>query len=424
MILQVVGCNHRTASIAVRERLAFSPQQSRAFLARWKDEYDLLEAVLLSTCNRVELYTATDLPQGPSPEEMISFLTGFHRVPVESLEGGIYHWVGREAVEHLFSVCSSLDSMVLGESQIASQVKQAYQIAVQEGTVGPILHAAFQAAAKTAKRVATETAIQLRKTSIPSVAIGDFARAVFERFDDKKTLVIGAGEMAEETLRYLREEGAQTITVVNRSQDRAEQLAGRWQGRAESWQELPRLLADADLVISTTGAEQPIVSKTMLQSAVAARPERPLFVLDLAVPRDFEPSAAQLSGVYLYCLDDLKKACERNREFRDREIPAAVRIVEQEVEDLLIRLHGREAGPVIRGIRRDWEKIKRDELQRLWNKLPDLPESTRGEIEETVDRILNKLLHRPLRRLQEEFRRGTSHTLLDALRGLFHLPPE
>lgn len=424
MILQIVGCNHRTASIALRERLAFSPQQTRAFLVRWQGRYDLVEAVLLSTCNRVELYTATDLPQAPPPDEIIRFLTEFHGISVEDLEGGIYHMVGREAVEHLFLVCSSLDSMVLGESQITSQVKQAYQIAVQEGTVGPILHLTFQAAAKTAKRVAAETAIQLRRTSIPSVAIGDFARAVFERFDDKKTLVIGAGEMAEETLRYLREEGARTITVVNRSRERAEQLAARWAGRAESWQELPRLLADADLIISTTGSERPIVTAAMLQSAMAARPERPLFVLDLAVPRDFEPSAARLSGVYLYCLDDLKTACERNREFRDREIPAAVRIVEQEVESLLLRLHGREAGPVIRGIRQDWEEIKREELQRLWNKLSDLPESGREEIEETVDRILNKLLHRPLRRLQDEFRRGTSRALLDALRGLFHKPPE
>lgn len=424
MILQIVGCNHRTAPIALRERLAFSSQQARAFLARWKSEYDPAEAVLLSTCNRVELYTATDLPQALPAEDIARCLTEFHGVSLETWEGGVYHFSGREAVEHLFSVCSSLDSMVLGESQITAQVKQAYQIAVEEGTVGPILHLTFQAAAKTAKRVAAETAIQLRRTSIPSVAIGDFARAVFERFDDKKTLVIGAGEMAEETLRYLREEGAQAITVVNRNRDRAEQLAARWKGRAESWQELPRLLADADVVISTTGAERPIVTRAELQSAMAARPERPLFVLDLAVPRDFEPGAAKLSGVYLYCLDDLKVACERNREFRDREIPAAIRIVEQEVEGLMIRLHGREAGPVIRGIRRDWEEIKRDELQRLWNKLPHLPESSRGEIEETVDRILNKLLHRPLRRLQEECRRGTPHALLDALRGLFHLPPE
>ncbi len=424
MILQLVGCNHRTASLALRERLAFSPQQASEFLARWRDRYELIEAVLLSTCNRVELYTATDLPQAPPHGELAAFLTEFHNLAVEGLEGGIYYFQGREVIEHLFSVCSSLDSMVLGESQITAQVKQAYQIAVQAGTVGSILHLTFQAAAKTAKRVASETAIQLRRTSIPSVAIGDFAHAVFERFDDKRALVIGAGEMAEETLRYLREAGVRMITVVNRSRDRADQLAARWQGRAENWEDLPRLLADSDLVVSTTGSEQPIVSVKLVQAAVAARPERPLFVLDLAVPRDFEPDAAKLSGVYLYCLDDLKIACERNRRIRDQEIPAALRIVQQEVDDLLIRLHGRTAGPVIRGIREDWETIKREELQRLWNKIPQLPQSHRQEVEETVDRILNKLLHRPLRRLQDEFRRGTSPALLDALRRLFHLSQE
>ncbi|MGQ9606376.1 MAG: glutamyl-tRNA reductase, partial [Thermogutta sp.] len=161
MNLQIVGCNHRTAPIALRERLAFSPQQARAFLARWKSEYDLAEAVLLSTCNRVELYTATELPQALPPEEIARCLTEFHGVSLETLKGGIYHFSGREAVEHLFFVCSSLDSMVLGESQIAAQVKQAYQIAVEEGTVGPILHLPCQEAAKTAQRVAAGTAMPL-----------------------------------------------------------------------------------------------------------------------------------------------------------------------------------------------------------------------------------------------------------------------
>ena len=224
---------------------------------------------------------------------------------------------------------------------------------------------------RVARRVTTETTLHQRRVSIPSVAVGDFASQIFERFDDKKILVIGAGEMGEETLRYLQDEGAHDVTVVNRSFERAEQLAERWQGRAEPWEQLPRLLAWADLVISTTGASEPIVTLADYKQIEAARYQRPLFILDLAMPRDFEPAIGDRLGVYLYSIDDLQAACQQNRRDRDQELPAAIHIVEQETARFMADLHHRATAPIIKRLREGWQQPKEDELRRLFNKLPE-----------------------------------------------------
>ena len=253
MNVQVVGCSYHGTSLGVRERLAFSPEQARRALVEFCRRFAQTEAVLLSTCNRVEWYTAAEDSDGPTPQEVTEFLAGFHGMQAVEIGPHLYDRSGDAAVRHLFSVASSLDSMVVGEPQILSQVKQAYQLADEQQSVGPLLHAAFQAARKTARRVATETAIQQRRVSIPSVAVADFAQQIFERFDDKNTLVIGAGEMAEETLHYLQDQGARDVTVINRSLERAAELAGRWGGRALAWEALPAAIQAADLVISATG---------------------------------------------------------------------------------------------------------------------------------------------------------------------------
>jgi len=305
MLMQVVGCSHHGATIALRERLAFSPSQQREALDQWRRVFPGIEAVLLSTCNRVELYAAADGEGEPSFEQIAGFLARFHNVePAEVIEH-LYRHTDEAAARHLFAVASSLDSMVLGEPQILAQVKEAYQTATDGETAGPLLHAAFQAALHAAHRVAGETAIHERRVSVPSVAVADFARQVFERFDDKRATVIGAGEMAEETLRYLQEEGVRQITVVNRHFERAQELAQCWRGRAVPWEELPQAMADADLVISATAAGEPIVTGERFAEVEALRFERPLLILDLAVPRDFEPSIGERPNVFLYSIDDL-----------------------------------------------------------------------------------------------------------------------
>jgi glutamyl-tRNA reductase len=421
MLVQVVGCSHHGTAIGVRERLAFSAEQTREALDHWRRVFPRVEAVLLSTCNRVELYSATDGENEPTFDQVASFMARFHGIEPEEVIEHLYQYSDEAAVQHLFTVASSLDSMVLGEPQILAQVKDAYQLAVQHDNAGPLMHAAFQAALRVARRVAGETAIHQRRVSIPSVAVADFARQVFERFDDKEVLVIGAGEMAEETLRYLQDEGARRITVVNRHFERAVELAARWRGRAVPWDDLSQALAAADVVVSTTGAGKPIVALEQFAAIEARRFERPLFILDLAVPRDFDPAIGGRPDVYLYSIDDLQAACRRNRMHRDKELPAAMHIIEQETARFMAELHHRAIGPVIEQLKLGWQRPKEDEVQRLLNKLPELDDHSRDEIRRSFDRLVNKLLHPPLESLRDESRKGVPRGLLEALARLFKL---
>jgi glutamyl-tRNA reductase len=421
MNVHVVGCNHRSASIAVRERLAFSPDQARAALVEFRNRFPDVEAVLLSTCNRIEFYTAAETGACPSVEQVADFLTQFHGQESREILPLLYEHRGDEAIRHLFTVASSLDSMVVGEPQIPFQVKQAYQLAVQARAAGPLLHTAFQTALKVARRVASETTIQQRRVSIPSVAVTDFARQIFERFDDKRVLVIGAGEMAEETIRYLRDEGAGDITIVNRSADRAAELARRTGGQTIPWEDLSRALAAADVVVSTTGAEEPIVTLDRFEAIEAERGQRPLFILDLAVPRDFDPAIGNRPEVYLYSVDDLRQVCERNRADRDKEMPKARKIVDEETSRFMADWRHRATGTVLQQLRQDWEALKEEELRRLFNRLPQLDERSREEIRQSFHRLLNKLLHPPMESLRDEARHGIPRALLDALSKLFQL---
>ncbi len=421
MRLQVVGVSHHNAPIGVRERLAFSNGQARAALMQWQREFPDCEMVLLSTCNRTELFAAAEHESAPESIEIAEFLTEFHGITRAEVAEHLFYLEGEEAIRHLFTVASSLDSMVVGEAQILSQVKQAYQSATDAEGTGPLTHAAFQAAIKVARRISSETTVHQRRVSVPSVAVADFARQIFERFDDKKTLVVGAGEMAEETIRYLRDEGVRDIGVINRSPDRAAELAGRWQGRALDWEELDAALVEADLVVSTTGANEPIVTADRFAKIEVARGQRPLFILDLAVPRDFDPQIARRPEVYLYSIDDLSAACDQNRKARDKQLPAARKIIEQETGRFMADLHHRATGPVIRRLRQGWQKPKEEELQRLFNKLPDLDKHQQDEIRQAFERLVNKLLHPPLESLRDESRHGIPNALMEALARLFQL---
>lgn len=423
MKLQLVGCSHHTAPVEVREKLAFSPDQVRLALQTLRQRYPDTEAVLLSTCNRVELYIASEVATAcPTHHDVVNFLAEFHGVSSQEIFNDLFERTGEDFVRHLFTVAASLDSMVVGEAQILSQVKQAYELATTEESVGPLTNSAFQAALHVAKRVATETAIQQKRVSIPSVAVADFARQVFERFDDKKVLVIGAGEMGEETLRYLIEEGARDITIVNRNRERAEALAELLGGRVSAWDKLAEHLVEADIVVSTTAASEPIVTAAKFRKISEARAQRPLFILDLAVPRDFDPAIGDFTGVYLYSVDDLGKHCERNRKEREREWPKAERIIEEETARFMTDLHHRSTGPTIKRLKARADEVKAEELARLLNKLgPSVDPRVRAEIERGFDRLVNKLLHPPLESLRDEASQGAPHGLLEALKRLFQL---
>jgi glutamyl-tRNA reductase len=429
MKLQMVGCSHHSAGVEIRERLAFNRDQIAEALARFRTRFPEAEAVLLSTCNRVELYFASDSPAAcPTHHDAIAFLAEFHGLAADQIFNQLFEHTGEDFVRHLFTVAASLDSMVIGEAQILSQVKQAYELATSVAATGPLTNAAFQAALRVAKRVATETAIQQKRVSIPSVAVAEFAKSVFESFADKHVLVIGAGEMGEEALRYLIDEGARDISIVNRTPARAQELADSLGGVARPWDQLRALLVEADLVVSATSSTEPIMTVAEFKQIVGERYQRPLLILDLAIPRDFDPAVGDLNGVYLTAIDDLKAACERNRKDREQEWPKAERIIEEETRRFMTDLHHRATAPTIKRLKARADEVKAEELARLLGKLdqslrqlgPD-DAKARAEITAAFDRLVNKLLHPPLESLRDEAQDGAPHGLLDALKRLFKL---
>ena len=422
MKLQMVGCSHHNAAVDVRERLAFGEVQLRDALEQFRVQFPFSEIAILSTCNRVEIYTfAEDANACPSHHEMVTFVSHFHGIEEADIFDDLCQRTGEETVRHLFTVAASLDSMVVGEPQILSQVKQAYDHAREADSAGPLTHALFQAAMRVAKRVTTETAIHEKRVSVPSVAVSEVSRQLFERFDDKNVLVIGAGEMGRETLVYLKDLGVGAIHVVNRSTERAEALAAEFNGKAHAWDKLDQLLAAADMVVSTTGATEPIITLERYRAVEKARNGKQQLILDLAIPRDFEPQIERCEAVYLYSIDDLQVACEANRQARQREWPKAEAIIEGETARFMVELHHRATGPTIRRLRERADALKDDEVSRLLAKLDHLDERSRDEIQRSFHRLVNKILHPPLESLRDEAESGSPHGLLHALKRLFQL---
>jgi len=422
MKLRMIGCSHQTASVRARERVAFTTAQVPEALERFRNRFPLSEAVLLSTCNRMEIYLAAlNSDECPSHRDIVEFVAGFHGLDAVDIFEDLFERTGEDAVRHLFTVAASLDSMVLGEAQILAQVKQAYELACAGDHAGALLNLAFQRAIRVARRIANETAVNQKRVSIPSVAVADFACQIFERFDDKRVLVAGAGEMAEETLKYLAQQGARRITIVNRSSERARALAESFKARSEPWDRLLDLIVESDLMISAVGAERPILTVDQFRTIAENRAQRALFLLDLAVPRNIEPEIGGFQGVYLYSIDDLSAACERNRKSREKELPKASRIVDEESRRFIFELRHRATGPTIQRLKERAEELKSDELSRLLKRLGPVEPHARDEIDRAFERLVNKLLHPPLESLRDHAERGAAHGLFDAFVQLFKL---
>lgn len=424
MQLQVVYCNHHTADLSIRERLAFANenQLSLAYSAL-RERFPKSEAVVISTCNRVEVYTAQhDEDVAMSHEQIARFFSEFHALPLDGFVHELLHQSGPEAVHHLFEVASSLDSMVLGEPQIVNQVKEAYRVATENGANGPLTNALFEGAIRVSKRVRTETGLERGRVSIASVAVGDFGKSIFDRFDDKLVLVIGAGEMAEETLRYLKDEGVKKIVVLNRSLERARALAAEWGGAAHPFDQLRDWISQADVIVSTTGADRPIVDEQFFRRCRKPSRGQPIFILDLGAPRDFDPAVADVDeNVFLYDIDDLEATCEQNRLARVEEIEKAKGIISEETEKFMHDYYHRATGPYIKRLREEWHAIRQEEMEALFGKLPHMRDDDREAVERSVERIINKLLHPPLAALKDESKSGTPHGLLQALKRLFQI---
>lgn len=420
----MVGWSHHRTPVEVRERLAFSQEQIYEALQLFNARYPDTESVLLSTCNRVELYCAARQPEWlPEAEELGKFLTEFHQFPYSEVKQQLTSLSGEDSIKHLFTVAASLDSMVVGEAQILSQVKSAYEMACEGDSASALMHQVFQRATVVARRVTNETEIHRRRISIPSVAVSEIATEFFERFDDKRILLIGAGEMGTETLRYLIDSGAKTITIVNRSEERAAALAEQFGATVAPWEELYLRVADADLIVSTTGANEPVVRSVEFRSARAKRSSQAVLILDLAVPRDFDSAITDITDVYLFTLDDLQEVCDRNVQARKEQWPKAIQIVEQESKKFLEESAHRGSGSTIKQLREQAEKVKQEELQRLVAKLKSrgLDDGSQKDLEVAFDRLVNKLLHPPLKSLRENANSSQHATLIDALRRLFQL---
>ncbi len=431
----MVGCSHQQAAVDFREQLSFTSEQARAAIDAFRQRFPTAEMVLLSTCNRVEVYTTTPAEHppttavnrtndaAPSRDDVIHFLADQRNLSPDRLLEALIYRSGTEAVTHLFTVAASLDSMVVGETQILAQVKEAYDLACESGSVGPLTHAAFQAASRVARRVQRETLIHRKRVSVPSVAVGEIIPEFFDSLGDKTIVLMGAGEMGREALRYLIDAGAKDVRIANRNVDRAEFLASEIGGVAIVWESLDEALVDADIIVGTTSSSEPIITKQRFARVQSARHQRVLLALDLAVPRDIDPSIGQINDVYLYCVDDLQAACERNRQERKREWPKAKRIIDEETARFVTDLQHRATGPVIQRLRDHAGEIKREEWIRLENRLKQMnisPEA-RQEIEKSLDRLVNKLLHPPMASLRDDAAAGHQRGLLEALKQLFSL---
>lgn len=419
MSILVVGLNHKSAPIEVREKLAFNPNNINTALSLFSQKYQDqgAEIVILSTCNRVELYISSR-DNTIKVEDVFSFLADFHKIDVPAFSPYMYHYNDDRAVNHLFFVTTSLDSMVLGESQILSQVKEAYTTAAMEEATGKILNQMFQQALNTAKIVHTRTTIGKRKVSISSVAV-EFAEKIFQDFTGKMVLVVGAGEMCELLLKHLYEEGARTFVVANRTFERAQELANEYHGQAIKYELLGEHLEKADIVISSTSAPHYVIHADQVKEAIKHRRGNPMFLIDIAVPRDIEPEVANIDNVYLYNIDDLQSVVSQNIDERNKEVEKCRVLIEEEVEHFMAKLEEMKIEPAITHLRNHFHTIGKEELTRLRPKLKNLDNEDWEQVVYTMERAINKLLHHPAKVAKQEAKNGGGYKYVETIKKLF-----
>jgi glutamyl-tRNA reductase len=402
MSLYALGMNHQTAPLAMRERVVFHVERLREALTEIKGSF-AREAAILSTCNRTELYVA-----GEQPAQLAQWLARYHRLEPNELSPYLYTLPSEQAVRHAFRVASGLDSMVLGEPQILGQMKDAARAAESAGTLGTVLHKLFQRSFAVAKEVRSTTRVGAQSISMAAAAVKLAAR-IFPSLKDQSVLLIGAGEMIELCATHFAAQGPARITVANRTLERAERLAHRFSGRAIELRSLAEQLHEYDIVVSCTASSLPIIGKGLLERALRARRRRPIFMVDLAVPRDIEQEVAELDDVFLYTVDDLGEIVSKNLDTRRSAVEQAEAIIDAQVGQFMHWMQVRERVPLIRMLREQAEEARRHELERALRLL------ARGEdpakvLETLSQAITNKLMHAPTRALNESA--GEEHRAL------------
>ena len=419
MNIVVVGLSHKTASVDIREKVAFMPTQMEKPLQAVIALPDITEAVIVSTCNRVEIYATTrDIAGGMA--RLKRFLADYHNLPLETLESHLYNHHGEAAIRHVFRVAASLDSMIVGEPQILGQIKTAYGYAAEYKSSGIVLNRFLHKAFSVAKRVRTETKIASSAVSVSFAAV-ELAKKIFGDLSDKTVLLIGAGEMCELAAKHFLNSGVRGVMVTNRTFERAVKLAEEFEGKAIQFEDLFDQLHKADIILSSTGATHFIIKPKDVEEVIRRRKLKPMFFIDIAVPRDIDPKVNDVENVYLYDMDDLQGVVASNLQQRAEEAKKAEAIIEMEIGQFFKWLSSLNVTPTVVALRSRFEEIRQAELARTLATWKDLSPEGQKRVEALTGAIVNKLLHHPTSMLKRS-EQGNRHDLyVDALRNLFDL---
>ncbi len=418
MEIVLVGLNHRTAPLEVRERVSFTAEQARRAAEELRARGILEESLVLSTCNRSEVYGVPPESSHECAPGLSSFLSEFHAVRPELLGASLYHHYDREAVRHLFRVAAGLDSMLLGEAEILGQVREAYRFAHEYGATGPVLNRLFQGALEVGKRVRSETELGARPMSVASAGV-KLAERIFGKLNERSALVLGAGTTSEQVVAQLRDRGIAHLHVMNRSRERAEGLARPFDGEVVNWGEWETALQMPDVVVSSVSTEEPVLRREIVERAMAARGNRALFLMDLGMPRNIDAAVSKLYNVYVYTMDDLSEIVQQNRNARESEIPRAESIVEEHVGKFLSWQASVELVGVVEALRARMQEERAAFVRARAEAVKHLTEADRVHVERLMDEMLEKLLLEPAQRLRgEKDLRRKIHNV-EALRDLF-----
>ncbi len=417
--LILVGVNHKTTPVEIREKLAFTKGKIEESVDRLFNFPDIIEHTILSTCNRVEIYARANC-QDSAIKAIKQFICDYHEVSPVELEDHFYSYRNEEAVEHLFRVSSSLDSMILGEAQILGQVKDAYSLAKDLRSTGLVLNQLFEKAFSIAKKVREETGIAERSVSISSAAV-ELAQKIFDDLENRTVMLVGTGEMAELAAKHLISYGVKTVYVTSRTYDRAANLARTLNGSALDFEAFKNELHRADIVITSTSASNFIIKKEMVEKAIHERKNKPIFFIDIAVPRDIEPDINDLENIYLYDIDDLHVVVSANMKEREKEADNAMNFISQEVTKFNNWVGTLDAVPTIVEIRKKAENIRMQEIEKTLKKISYLSEDDKKLLHQMSSSIVSKILHKPTIKLKQKTQSEDGHVYLKAIRHLFHL---
>jgi glutamyl-tRNA reductase len=420
--LIVVGLNYRTAPVEVRERFALSEEEMHLALQGLKQTTGILEGVIVATCNRTEIYAVVDRLH-LCGHYIRAFLEQWFKIPRKEFNSHLYMYENDRAVEHLFRVTSGLDSMIIGETQILGQIRDAFLLAQEERATGTLFNRLFKQAITVAKRAHSETSIGESAVSVSYAAV-ELGKRIFGRFDDKTVMIVGAGKMSELTAQHLHANGAKEVLVVNRTLEKAEELAEKFQGSALAFDEALSRLKDADIVISSTGAEKFVITRKHIETAMAARKKKPLFLIDIAVPRDIEPASGDIPNVFLYDIDDLEGIVETNLAKRRKEAAIIEGMIADEQEAYRQWYATLGVSPLIRALQEKAAAIQENTLESLLRKLPELDERQVKVIRKLTKSIVNQVIHDPILRIKELSTDKRSDEALKLFVQLFALEDE